>query len=144
MAVGGENWGSEVLQIWKLHAIDTLTHNTMNAGFHSYMMMRDCWHAVPSQRPTFKQLVEDLDRILTLTTNEVSKALLKYWNGWTIHVVNAVKYWEWWYKTVSLCEMRWKFWFCLKAFLTHLNLGNVSDRTWYILNSFWYLIMFKT
>jgi hypothetical protein len=33
--------------------------------------MRDCWHAVPSQRPTFKQLVEDLDRILTLTTNEV-------------------------------------------------------------------------
>uniref|UniRef100_A0A5F9C2V1 Fibroblast growth factor receptor n=1 Tax=Oryctolagus cuniculus TaxID=9986 RepID=A0A5F9C2V1_RABIT len=35
-----------------------------------YMMMRDCWHAVPSQRPTFKQLVEDLDRILTLTTNE--------------------------------------------------------------------------
>lgn len=35
------------------------------------MMMRDCWHAVPSQRPTFKQLVEDLDRILTLTTNEV-------------------------------------------------------------------------
>lgn len=36
-----------------------------------YMMMRDCWHAVPSQRPTFKQLVEDLDRILTLTTNEV-------------------------------------------------------------------------
>jgi len=34
------------------------------------MMMRECWHAVPSQRPTFKQLVEDLDRILTLTTNE--------------------------------------------------------------------------
>jgi len=38
---------------------------------YSYMMMRDCWQAVPSQRPTFKQLVEDLDRILTLTTNEV-------------------------------------------------------------------------
>lgn len=35
------------------------------------MMMRDCWHAVPSQRPTFKQLVEDLDRVLTLTANEV-------------------------------------------------------------------------
>lgn len=40
---------------------------------YSYMMMRDCWHAVPSHRPTFKQLVEDLDRILTLTTNEVGK-----------------------------------------------------------------------
>lgn len=45
-----------------------LTHSSA----FRYMMMRDCWHAVPSQRPTFKQLVEDLDRILTLTTNEVS------------------------------------------------------------------------
>uniref|UniRef100_A0A3Q3W9Q3 Fibroblast growth factor receptor n=1 Tax=Mola mola TaxID=94237 RepID=A0A3Q3W9Q3_MOLML len=35
-----------------------------------YMMMKDCWHAISSQRPTFKQLVEDLDRILTLSTNE--------------------------------------------------------------------------
>ncbi|XP_043924903.1 fibroblast growth factor receptor 1 isoform X2 [Protopterus annectens] len=35
-----------------------------------YMMIRDCWHAVPSQRPTFKQLVEDLDRILALTSNQ--------------------------------------------------------------------------
>ena len=41
------------------------------------MMMRDCWHAVPSQRPTFKQLVEDLDRILTLTTNEVRTSFQK-------------------------------------------------------------------
>lgn len=40
-------------------------------------MMRDCWHAVPSQRPTFKQLVEDLDRILTLTTNEVRSSSQK-------------------------------------------------------------------
>lgn len=39
------------------------------------MMMKDCWHAISSQRPTFKQLVEDLDRILTLSTNEVSAAL---------------------------------------------------------------------
>ncbi len=37
--------------------------------------MKDCWHAISSQRPTFKQLVEDLDRILTLSTNEVSAAL---------------------------------------------------------------------
>uniref|UniRef100_A0A3P8WKG4 Fibroblast growth factor receptor 2 n=1 Tax=Cynoglossus semilaevis TaxID=244447 RepID=A0A3P8WKG4_CYNSE len=35
-----------------------------------YMMMKDCWHAISSHRPTFKQLVEDLDRILTLNTNE--------------------------------------------------------------------------
>lgn len=39
--------------------------------FLRYMMMKDCWHAISSHRPTFKQLVEDLDRILTLATNEV-------------------------------------------------------------------------
>lgn len=40
------------------------------------MMMRDCWHAVPSQRPTFKQLVEDLDRIVALTSNQVRRPCL--------------------------------------------------------------------
>ncbi|XP_030214495.1 fibroblast growth factor receptor 1-A isoform X1 [Gadus morhua] len=34
------------------------------------MMMRDCWNAVPSHRPTFKQLVEDLDRCLAMTSNQ--------------------------------------------------------------------------
>lgn len=33
--------------------------------------MRDCWHAVPSRRPTFQQLVEDLDRTLSLMANQV-------------------------------------------------------------------------
>uniref|UniRef100_A0AAX7T1Z2 receptor protein-tyrosine kinase n=1 Tax=Astatotilapia calliptera TaxID=8154 RepID=A0AAX7T1Z2_ASTCA len=31
-----------------------------------YLMMRDCWHAVPSRRPTFQQLVEDLDRTVSI------------------------------------------------------------------------------
>lgn len=35
-----------------------------------YMIMRECWHAAPSQRPTFKQLVEDLDRVLTVTSTD--------------------------------------------------------------------------
>ena len=34
--------------------------------------MRECWHAAPSQSPTFKQLVEDLDRVLTVTSTAVS------------------------------------------------------------------------
>ncbi|KAI1904979.1 hypothetical protein AGOR_G00011240 [Albula goreensis] len=34
-----------------------------------YMMMKDCWNAVPSQRPTFTQLVEDLDRTLAVSSN---------------------------------------------------------------------------
>ncbi|XP_055010112.1 fibroblast growth factor receptor 1b [Boleophthalmus pectinirostris] len=35
-----------------------------------YHMMRDCWHAVPSRRPTFQQLVDDLDRMLSLMANQ--------------------------------------------------------------------------
>lgn len=35
------------------------------------MMMRECWHAVPTQRPTFKQLVEELDRVLLSISDEV-------------------------------------------------------------------------
>uniref|UniRef100_A0A671L2L0 Fibroblast growth factor receptor n=2 Tax=Sinocyclocheilus anshuiensis TaxID=1608454 RepID=A0A671L2L0_9TELE len=35
-----------------------------------YLMMKDCWHAVLTQRPTFKQLVEDLDRTLSMISNQ--------------------------------------------------------------------------
>ncbi|XP_029669141.1 fibroblast growth factor receptor homolog 1-like isoform X2 [Formica exsecta] len=35
-----------------------------------YMLMRDCWSYQPNERPTFVELVEDLDRILTITANE--------------------------------------------------------------------------
>lgn len=69
--LGGSPYpGIPVEELFKLlkegHRMDKPTNCTNEL----YMMMRDCWHAVPSQRPTFKQLVEDLDRILTLTTNE--------------------------------------------------------------------------
>ncbi|XP_018330400.1 fibroblast growth factor receptor homolog 1 isoform X2 [Agrilus planipennis] len=35
-----------------------------------YMLMRECWSFQPNQRPVFSELVEDLDRILTITANE--------------------------------------------------------------------------
>ncbi|XP_011160426.1 fibroblast growth factor receptor homolog 1 isoform X2 [Solenopsis invicta] len=35
-----------------------------------YMLMRECWGYLPNERPTFVELVEDLDRILTITANE--------------------------------------------------------------------------
>ncbi|XP_036606684.1 fibroblast growth factor receptor 4 [Trichosurus vulpecula] len=35
-----------------------------------YMLMRECWHAIPSQRPTFKQLVEALNKILMAISEE--------------------------------------------------------------------------
>lgn len=42
------------------------------------MMMRDCWHAVPSRRPTFQLLVEDLDRTLALMANQVMATVKNY------------------------------------------------------------------
>nr|KAF6348511.1 fibroblast growth factor receptor 4 [Myotis myotis] len=35
-----------------------------------YGLMRECWHAAPSQRPTFKQLVEALDKVLLAISEE--------------------------------------------------------------------------
>ncbi|XP_065165499.1 fibroblast growth factor receptor homolog 1-like isoform X2 [Atheta coriaria] len=35
-----------------------------------YMLMRECWSYQPNERPNFTELVEDLDRILTITANE--------------------------------------------------------------------------
>lgn len=46
--------------------------SSFSCSLFRYMMMRDCWHAAPSQRPTFKQLVEDLDRTLSMTSNQVT------------------------------------------------------------------------
>ena len=39
-----------------------------------YMKMRECWHPVPTQRPTFKQLVEELDRVLLSVSDQVGGA----------------------------------------------------------------------
>ncbi|XP_070490745.1 fibroblast growth factor receptor homolog 1-like isoform X2 [Chironomus tepperi] len=35
-----------------------------------YMLMRECWHWNPVERPTFCEIVEDLDKILSITANE--------------------------------------------------------------------------
>lgn len=47
---------------------------TCHVTVRRYMIMRECWHAVPSQRPTFRQLVEDHDRVLSMTSTDVSLA----------------------------------------------------------------------
>ncbi|XP_071302085.1 fibroblast growth factor receptor 2 isoform X5 [Agelaius tricolor] len=69
--LGGSPYpGIPVEELFKLLKEGHRMDKPANCTNELYMMMRDCWHAVPSHRPTFKQLVEDLDRILTLTTNE--------------------------------------------------------------------------
>ncbi|XP_043912003.1 fibroblast growth factor receptor 2 isoform X7 [Protopterus annectens] len=74
--LGGSPYpGIPVEELFKLLKEGHRMDKPVNCTNELYMMMRDCWHAVPSQRPTFKQLVEDLDRILTLTTNEAFMTL---------------------------------------------------------------------
>ena len=40
--------------------------------------MLDCWHQQPVSRPTFTELVADLDRILALSSQEVRLAFSVY------------------------------------------------------------------
>uniref|UniRef100_A0A3Q1G5V5 Fibroblast growth factor receptor n=1 Tax=Acanthochromis polyacanthus TaxID=80966 RepID=A0A3Q1G5V5_9TELE len=69
--LGGSPYpGIPVEELFKLLKEGHRMDKPGNCTNELYMMMKDCWHAVSSQRPTFKQLVEDLDRILTLSTNE--------------------------------------------------------------------------
>ncbi|KAG8435625.1 hypothetical protein GDO86_013535 [Hymenochirus boettgeri] len=69
--LGGSPYpGIPVEELFKLLKEGQSMDKPANCTNELYMMMRDCWHAMPSHRPTFKQLVEDLDRILTLSTNE--------------------------------------------------------------------------
>ncbi|XP_018419462.1 PREDICTED: fibroblast growth factor receptor 2 isoform X2 [Nanorana parkeri] len=69
--LGGSPYpGIPVEELFKLLKEGHRMDKPANCTNELYMMMRDCWHAISSHRPTFKQLVEDLDRILTLTTNE--------------------------------------------------------------------------
>ncbi|XP_064788049.1 fibroblast growth factor receptor 2-like isoform X5 [Oncorhynchus masou masou] len=69
--LGGSPYpGIPVEELFKLLKEGHRMDKPGNCTNELYMMMKDCWHAISSHRPTFKQLVEDLDRILTLVTNE--------------------------------------------------------------------------
>ncbi|XP_030057782.1 fibroblast growth factor receptor 1 isoform X8 [Microcaecilia unicolor] len=69
--LGGSPYpGVPVEELFKLLKDGHRMDKPSNCTNELYMMMRDCWHAVPSQRPTFKHLVEDLDRIVAMTSNQ--------------------------------------------------------------------------
>lgn len=55
----------------KLHKINNLILLNFSFYFYicSYMLMRQCWNFDALSRPTFSEIVENLDRILTATAN---------------------------------------------------------------------------
>ncbi|KAM7316150.1 hypothetical protein ACRRTK_024830 [Alexandromys fortis] len=70
--LGGSPYpGIPVEELFKLLKDGYRMHKPANCAHDLYGIMRECWHAVPSQRPTFKLLVEDLDGILTVTSTHV-------------------------------------------------------------------------
>ncbi|XP_058860461.1 fibroblast growth factor receptor 3-like isoform X4 [Acipenser ruthenus] len=69
--LGGSPYpGIPVEELFKLLKEGHRMDKPANCTHELYMIMRECWHAVPSQRPTFKQLVEDHDRVLTMTSTD--------------------------------------------------------------------------
>ncbi|XP_037550469.1 fibroblast growth factor receptor 3 [Nematolebias whitei] len=69
--LGGSPYpGIPVEELFKLLKEGHRMDKPANCTQELYMIMRECWHAVPSQRPTFRQLVEDLDRLLFMTSTD--------------------------------------------------------------------------
>uniref|UniRef100_G3QC84 Fibroblast growth factor receptor 4 n=1 Tax=Gasterosteus aculeatus aculeatus TaxID=481459 RepID=G3QC84_GASAC len=69
--LGGSPYpGIPVEELFKLLKEGHRMDKPSNCTHELYMMMRECWHAVPTQRPTFKQLVEELDKVLLSISDE--------------------------------------------------------------------------
>lgn len=72
MTLGGTPYPSvpSVEKLFQLLRDGHRMEKPTNCSLEIYMMMRECWRYQPTQRPTFKELVEDCDRILTLSATE--------------------------------------------------------------------------
>ncbi|XP_037125653.1 fibroblast growth factor receptor 4 isoform X1 [Syngnathus acus] len=69
--LGGSPYpGIPVEELFKLLKEGHRMDKPSNCTHELYMMMRECWHAVPTQRPTFKLLVEELDKVLLSISDE--------------------------------------------------------------------------
>uniref|UniRef100_A0A673Y2P4 Fibroblast growth factor receptor n=1 Tax=Salmo trutta TaxID=8032 RepID=A0A673Y2P4_SALTR len=69
--LGGSPYpGIPVEELFKLLKEGHRMDKPANCTHELYMIMRECWHPVPSQRPTFRQLVEDHDRVLSMTSTD--------------------------------------------------------------------------
>lgn len=72
MTLGGTPYPSvpSVEKLFQLLREGHRMEKPSNCSLEIYSIMRECWRYQPTQRPTFKELVEDLDRILTLSSTE--------------------------------------------------------------------------
>ncbi|KAF9813791.1 hypothetical protein SFRURICE_007946 [Spodoptera frugiperda] len=61
-------WSFGVL-LWEIMTLGGTPYPTV-PGQYIYMLMRECWSFSPGDRPSFTELVEDLDKILTVTANQ--------------------------------------------------------------------------
>ncbi|KAJ8282744.1 hypothetical protein COCON_G00052630 [Conger conger] len=69
--LGGSPYpGIPVEELFKLLKEGHRMDKPSNCPHELYMRMRQCWLAVPTQRPTFKQLVEELDRMLLSVSDD--------------------------------------------------------------------------
>ncbi|XP_029600317.1 fibroblast growth factor receptor 3 isoform X5 [Salmo trutta] len=67
--LGGSPYpGIPVEELFKLLKEGHRMDKPANCTHEQYIIMRECWLPVPSQRPTFRQLVEDHDRVLSMTS----------------------------------------------------------------------------
>uniref|UniRef100_A0A8C4QIT8 Fibroblast growth factor receptor n=1 Tax=Eptatretus burgeri TaxID=7764 RepID=A0A8C4QIT8_EPTBU len=69
--LGGSPYpGIPVEELFKLLRDGYRMEQPSNCSTELYLVMRECWAHMPMQRPTFTQLVNDLDHILTITSHE--------------------------------------------------------------------------
>nr|XP_018909125.1 PREDICTED: fibroblast growth factor receptor homolog 1-like isoform X2 [Bemisia tabaci] len=72
MTLGGTPYPS-VPSVEKLFQLLRSGHRMEKPPYCSleiYLLMRDCWSYQPSERPHFSEIVQEIDKILTVTTNE--------------------------------------------------------------------------
>jgi len=72
MTLGGTPYPSvpNIERLFQLLRDGHRMEKPISCSLEVYLLMRECWQYNPMERPTFNELVEDLDRILTITSNE--------------------------------------------------------------------------
>lgn len=71
MTLGGSPYPSiPSQQLYQLLKSGHRMEKPQNCSLEMYLMMRECWDEDSDKRPTFTSLVENLDRMLTIATDE--------------------------------------------------------------------------